>query len=111
MRDEQVIAEFERYRRAITEIQEVVNMQTQHIVGCDARIRVWENMLLSRGGFLRLAIKNIFAPDAVRLEIITRFHAASQAHIPAVVQAEKPEVEIVKVKSDEELQAALKGEK
>ena len=103
MRDGYLIAEFEKHKEAINELQDVNTRLAQHIVGCDARIRVWEAMLLKRGGFLRLAVKNLFAPDSVKLEIFARFKKASD-FTPA---KPKDSIEITTVKTDEELKAEL----
>ena len=101
MRDQTIMQEFAR-------VDGNVQMIATREVGCEARIRVWEDMALKRGGMLWLIVRNIFSPAGLHLEVLSRFKKLSD------FTPEKPKdnIEVVTVKSDEELQAELaKGEK
>ena len=89
--------------RKFHQIDENINILASREIGCEARIRVWEEMATRRGGMLWLIIRNIFAPEGLRLEVLSRFKKASD-FTPA---KPKDNIEVVTVKSDEELKAEL----
>jgi predicted component of type VI protein secretion system len=65
-------------------------------------------MATGLGGMLWLIVRNLFAPEGVRLEVMARFKKMSD-FTPA---KPKDDIEVVTVKNDEELKAELaKGAK
>ena len=89
--------------RKFEQIDENLGRVGSWAVGCESRVRVWEQMATKRGGMLWLILRNIFAPEGLRLEVIARFKKMSEF----TPEKPKDDIEIVTVKSDEELQAEL----
>lgn len=82
MKEITIIQEFQKQGGAIINLQQVVNALIEKAVGTEARIRCHEDLLLSRGGFLWTAIRNLFCPGRVRSELTARFKAYAEAATP-----------------------------
>jgi len=89
--------------RRLDDNEQNIARVASYSMGCEARIRVWEQMATKRGGMLWLIIRNLINPDGIKQEVIARYKAMSEQ------APEKPKgnIEVKTVKTDEELQAEL----
>lgn len=78
MRDSTIIREMQEMGRDINLHAEELMAQRERLLGTDARLRVHEDILFNgRGKLFWLAVRNLFNPNSVRLEVLSRFKAYS----------------------------------
>ena len=79
MREITIIQEMQSMGQVINGLADETARLRNIILGADARIRVHEDILLrNRGSLLWIAVRNLFQPDTVKLEILSRFKAYAE---------------------------------